>query len=70
MEPKNANCIATEVSQSVVSMSNMPRAVLDVSECSKESCSTVPTLQWHCLSMWGGDTNLRNNERITQNPVW
>lgn len=69
MEPKNANCISTEVSQSVVSMSDMPRAVLEVSGCSKEACSTVSALLWHCLSMWGGDTNLCNNERITQNPV-
>ena len=51
-EPKNANRISIEVSQSVFSMSDMARAVLEASRCSKEVYSTVSTLQQLSLSMW------------------
>lgn len=43
-EPKNSNCLSIEVSRSVFSMLNMPRAVLETYEYSKETFSIRPIL--------------------------
>lgn len=69
MESKNANCISTQVSQSVVSMSSMPRAVLEVSGRSKEACSTVPTPFNGTVSPCGEVKPTFPIMRIAQNPI-